>query len=90
MKLIILTAFAAALVTSVSANTADTYLRSYCGKWTGGMPAATEAKNIVQRMWQRKQGSCSYANNGFRRDATRAINKEFPDNCRQQNAVSFL
>merc|ERR1712151_791725 len=51
----------------------NTYLRARCGKYTGAIPAAQAAVNIVDDIWRSSGERCGYANSGFTGDAENAI-----------------
>ena len=99
MKLIIPSALAgalaAALVSFTSASnapvlTATANLRASCGKYTAGTAAAQAGVNIVDGLWRDSGKDCSYATRQFEGDVESALLKEFPDNCRDTGAVSFV
>ena len=72
---------------------ANTYLRARrarCGKYTAGTAAAQAGVNIVNGLWKSSGEDCRYATRQFPGDVQRALLDEFPDNCRDTGAVSFL
>ena len=72
---------------------ANTYLRARharCGKYTAGTAAAQAGVNIVNGLWKSSGEDCRYATCQFPSDVQRALLDEFPDNCRDTGAVSFL
>jgi len=71
---------------------ANTYLRACrarCGKYTAGTAAAQAGVNIVNGLWRAVERT-RYATRQFPSDVQRALLDEFPDNCRDTGAVSFL
>ena len=74
----------------LAVDTANTYLRASCGKYTAGTAAAQAGVNIVNGIWQRNGKSCRYATRQFTGDVESALLNEFPNNCRDTGAVSFL
>ena len=72
----------------LAVDTANTYLRARCGKYTAGTAAAQAGVNIVNKLWLDSGKDCRYATRQFSSDVQSALNAEFPNNCRDTGAVS--
>jgi len=70
----------------LAVDTANTYLRASCGKYTAGTAAAQAGVNIVNKLWLDSGKDCRYATRQFSSDVQSALNAEFPNNCRDTGA----